>query len=77
MTGHDHAERNPQSAGCQDGLAEALEQSGNLPAAIQSYKKAIELLDRFPEPNEGYARYREKTATRIAELESRATKSPR
>ncbi len=69
-----NAELNPRSANCQDSLAEALERGGDLGAAISSYKQAVELLERFPEPNQGYARHRERTLARIAELERQAAK---
>ncbi|MCU0292437.1 MAG: serine hydrolase [Thermoanaerobaculaceae bacterium] len=72
-----NAELRPRSANCQDSLAEAHETSGNFAAAIQGYRKAVELLDRFPDQNKGYAGYRERTLVKIGELEEKARKERR
>lgn len=69
-----NAELNPRSANCRDSLAEAQERGGDPGAAVRSYRTALELLDRFPEPNKGYARYRERTLARIARLEQQSAK---
>ena len=72
-----NAELRPRSANCQDSLAEAHETSGNIAAAIQGYKKAVELLDRFPDQNRGYAQLRDRTLAKIGELEQKARKDLR
>jgi len=64
-----NAEFNPQSANCLDSLAEALEGSGHAVQALDAYRKAIELLDRFPERNKGYAPARQAALGRIRQLE--------
>jgi CubicO group peptidase (beta-lactamase class C family) len=61
----------PQSANACDSLAEAHETSGNLKAARDAYRMAIERLNAFPAPNQGYEQNRAPTLERIRKLEER------
>jgi tetratricopeptide (TPR) repeat protein len=63
-------EFNPQSSNCCDSLAEAYERSGDRESALKYYRRAIDLLDQFPEKNKGYERFRSATAEKIRKLES-------
>jgi nicotinamidase-related amidase len=73
-----NAEYNPQSSNCLDSLAEALAGAGDGAKALEAYRKAIELLDRFPERNKGYAPARQATLEKIRQLENgQATPSSR
>jgi CubicO group peptidase (beta-lactamase class C family) len=61
----------PQSANACDSLAEAYEASGNLKAARDSYRMAIDRLTAFPAPNQGYEQNRAPTLEKIRKLEER------
>jgi CubicO group peptidase (beta-lactamase class C family) len=64
-------EFNPRSANCCDSLAEACEGTGDKANALKYYRQALDLLDRFPEPNKEYERNRKATAEKILMLEQK------
>jgi len=61
----------PQSANCYDSLAEAYETSGNIKAALENYRKAIAMLDKFNEINKSFESNRETRIDKIRNLEKK------
>ena len=68
-----NGEFHPDSANCQDSLAEALESAGSPAKALEGYRRAVQLRDRFPEANKGYAPNRQATLDKIQRLEKGAS----
>ena len=59
----------PTSANVYDSLAEAYMTSGNKEKAIELYRKALAMLDQYPEENERYGGLRESIPEQIKKLE--------
>jgi CubicO group peptidase (beta-lactamase class C family) len=64
-----NAEFYPQSANCYDSLAEAHLASGDRDNALKFYKKALEILDQYPEANTSNQRLRETIPRHLQKLQ--------
>ncbi len=64
----------PRSANACDSLAEFCERQGDRASAVKYYRQALELLDKYPEPNKGYASNRAATIEKIRKLEGETGK---
>jgi CubicO group peptidase (beta-lactamase class C family) len=61
----------PKSANCYDSLAEAYMGSGDKEAAVTYYRKALEVLDRYPKENERFSSLRENISKHLEELQKK------
>jgi CubicO group peptidase (beta-lactamase class C family) len=64
-----NVELEPRSANAADSLAEGLEKAGDAAGALSYYRKALELLDAFPERNAGFRASRPSVLDGIARLD--------
>lgn len=64
-----NVERNPESANCYDSLAESYWKIGDTENAIAHYRKALEILERYPEANARYGNLRESIPRALDQLE--------
>jgi CubicO group peptidase (beta-lactamase class C family) len=60
----------PESANCSDSLAEGYERKGDRANALKYYRRAIELLNQFPDRNKNYEGSQAATLEKILKLES-------
>ena len=59
----------PTSANVYDSLAEAYMASGNNEKAVEFYRKALAILDQYPDENERYKSLRESIPKQLEKLE--------
>jgi CubicO group peptidase (beta-lactamase class C family) len=63
----------PRSANCFDSLGDGQVAAGDPASALQSYRKALAVLDKYPEDNTANPQLQEITSRKIEELEQQET----